>query len=597
MYGISRNLVSSQELAKYIEKVNFELTRIALLDHVPLGPAFKQLSFEDAANNLVLHRIKKKFEEPSVKGSHERADKSVEEFFQYDESLRDFELPNDPFVRKVLYEVRNQIHCSLAHYVFDSRFVEITNGESFVSSRGDTSIYAKLRDRKQWCVTPSCFDLFAGIAYRTHSLKRLAKNHFRAFCAEHGVSYAAYCKRAYTDFSSDKIKGSAIGFSIFRDMLKNIVTFVGGSRITTVPKNKETDRVILCEAMCNMITQRVIAGGIRECLKKTFGYDLTKGQELHNALIHLDSSATIDLKNASNSNVLSVVKWLLRDTKLLRHVTSARAEHVFYNDRVHHLKMVSPMGNGFTFELMTFILMHFARYFDTMASVFGDDIIVDRDVADAYTCVLESMQWKINVDKTFTTGPFKESCGGFVYEGHRLVSFDMEYSTDIVQAVINTNKLSLLAKNTYGTLRTILESAHQRILKAVPPALLGDEPKDMCLSFLKDNLPHLVWCPRKKRERLHKSNPALRESFARIFDKNAGLLQDLQYNRRDLYLAIEFSYSAIKYKHTPVRNVNLTWYSYYLYTGRVSTPTYRRTRVQLKLTLRTVDSLNLIKVI
>jgi hypothetical protein len=50
--------------------------------------------------------------------------------------------------------------------------------------------------------------------------------------------------------------------------------------------------------------------------------------------------------------------------------------------------------------------------------VFGDDIIVPIDAWQVTTALLDAFGLKVNADKTFGTGKFRESCGLDAYDGH-----------------------------------------------------------------------------------------------------------------------------------------------------------------------------------
>ena len=75
--------------------------------------------------------------------------------------------------------------------------------------------------------------------------------------------------------------------------------------------------------------------------------------------------------------------------------------------------MVSPMGNGFTFELETLLF-----YALTMAvcgkgnfvrvSVYGDDIICPTEHAQAVTSILVEAGFQLNLGKSFSSGPFQK---------------------------------------------------------------------------------------------------------------------------------------------------------------------------------------------
>ena len=79
------------------------------------------------------------------------------------------------------------------------------------------------------------------------------------------------------------------------------------------------------------------------------------------------------------------------------------------------------MGNGFTFPLETLIfwaLTASACEGDVdSVSVYGDDIICPRERADDVIDTLTMCGFKINLEKSFVEGPFRESCGCDYYKG------------------------------------------------------------------------------------------------------------------------------------------------------------------------------------
>jgi len=52
--------------------------------------------------------------------------------------------------------------------------------------------------------------------------------------------------------------------------------------------------------------------------------------------------------------------------------------------------------------------------------IYGDDIIVPTDYAKSVKASLEAFNLKVNTNKTFFTGRFRESCGLDAYDGHRV---------------------------------------------------------------------------------------------------------------------------------------------------------------------------------
>lgn len=93
--------------------------------------------------------------------------------------------------------------------------------------------------------------------------------------------------------------------------------------------------------------------------------------------------------------------------------------------------MISSMGNGFTFPLQTMIFATLVRAtYDELGikpvnhgasrnyAVFGDDIICLSEAYDVVVEVLHSCGFSVNIQKSYATGPFRESCGGDYFKGH-----------------------------------------------------------------------------------------------------------------------------------------------------------------------------------
>ena len=205
------------------------------------------------------------------------------------------------------------------------------------------------------------------------------------------------------------------------------LSIVRGSRVTTVPKNAKTDRVIAIEPLMNMFVQKGIGSVIRRRLRSV-GIDLndqTRNQELAKAGSLSGLLATIDLASASDSIALALVEWLLPDAwvsamKMCRskHCVLPSGEEIF-------LQKFSSMGNGYTFELQSLIFWAISSSVAVLKdessrdiSVYGDDIIVPRSVVADLISVLSFVGFKTNVDKSYWDGPFRESCGKHYFLGH-----------------------------------------------------------------------------------------------------------------------------------------------------------------------------------
>ena len=446
--------------------------------YVPLGVTYGQHTFSYDEYNLILHRMCKKFERPDDSQALIRKNNTVLEMFDYDTNwaIRWFQPARDRtiggFERHQLYLIREKLREIVnSHYSFCVDNIGFPSGETVISAKGDVSLYAKLRDREQLTCTEECFTRFASLAYNHAGLRHVIKRHFRQFVAESGLSMKAINSHIYENVS--KLHSKNVPYWAFVVKLRYVITIVDSARITTVRKENSKDRVIELDALCNMICQRTIANSIRKLIKIVFDIDLDESQVIHRLLINDLANATIDLKNASNSVWLKVVEWFLEGTRLFSDLMGTRCGLVRFNDTKHSLNMLAPMGNGFTFEIMTLILLTVCREYDSFAHVFGDDIIVDRDVAPSVITMLNHLGFQINETKTFINGSFRESCGGFTSHEKYITSFDFEWCEDEVDAVVTLNKIWVLMSTTkHVELKRKLQELHRELMTHVPPLLL-----------------------------------------------------------------------------------------------------------------------------
>ena len=218
---------------------------------------------------------------------------------------------------------------------------------------------------------------------------------------------------------------------------------VEGSTLSTVPKDKDRNRTICTEPTLNMFYQLGVKQILENILAKRYHYSMVTQPDANKALARLasidGSFATIDLKNASDSISIDLVRYLLPKAEF-ENLSAIRSPTTFVDGVPHTLNMFSTMGNGFTFPLL--ILMFCAmlrvayrernqkfrnRYYkqqdhifltkDTTYGVFGDDIICKTDVVDTVFHMLSASGFIVNHDKSYTTGPFRESCGGDYHQG------------------------------------------------------------------------------------------------------------------------------------------------------------------------------------
>lgn len=203
------------------------------------------------------------------------------------------------------------------------------------------------------------------------------------------------------------------------------------NRVVTVPKNWKTDRTIACEPTGNLPLQLAFDKFAKIRLRKN-KINLSD-QSLNQRLAYEGSVsgelATIDLSQASDTIAYNTVALLL-PWEWFRYLADVRSPAYKDSDgKIHLYHKFSSMGNGATFALETLIFASACYAVGSNSfSVYGDDIIIESNLYDKVIDMLEFLGFKVNDEKSYATGPFRESCGKHFYEGHDVTPFYLRSS-------------------------------------------------------------------------------------------------------------------------------------------------------------------------
>jgi hypothetical protein len=214
------------------------------------------------------------------------------------------------------------------------------------------------------------------------------------------------------------------------------------SKVSLVPKTSKGPRIISAEAVRLMWAQLGIDSLIRErisehsyCRNSIPFDDQTVNAELALASSVSGVNATIDLSEASDRVSLRLIRNLF-PTSWYRAIEESRSgtTRLPSGDTIV-LSKVAPMGNGYCFsvESLVFWAISAATIANTMEEsytseddlewacqnvhVYGDDIVLPAQYAVKVMSSLELYGFRINRDKSFWTGPFRESCGTDAFAG------------------------------------------------------------------------------------------------------------------------------------------------------------------------------------
>lgn len=270
-------------------------------------------------------------------------------------------------------------------------------------------------------------------------------------------SASAQCKLADTPTCSENLLRSAFFAPLVRELphwlscheevvpelvdgfeVARLTVTVEPSKLVFVPKTALTDRSIMIQPNLDTLLQMGIGTWIAKRLLKA-GIDISD-QGRNQRLARLGSLtrdphgfggdyteiATLDLSSASDTISYQLVKFLLPED-WFRLLTSCRPSETTYNGKIYRLAQFSAMGNGYTFPLETLIfyaltvatLAHdgISHLVSSCTSVYGDDIILPACAFDSVCETLNAAGFVCNTDKSFSRGPFRESCGADYYRG------------------------------------------------------------------------------------------------------------------------------------------------------------------------------------
>lgn len=208
------------------------------------------------------------------------------------------------------------------------------------------------------------------------------------------------------------------------DLAKWCCENVPPAKFTYVPKDTKSVRFIAQSNTLSICVQKTYGDAIRKALLLE-GVDLND-QEINQQWAEIGSHtgliATVDLSSASDSICLRHLELFPR--RWQEYFLSSRDTHIAVNGVVHKLNMVAGMGNGFIFELQSLLYYAIALSvveeldLDTsFVNTYGDDIIIPSRAYDLFTTVMLALGFEVNEDKSYATGPFRESCGKHYFNG------------------------------------------------------------------------------------------------------------------------------------------------------------------------------------
>ncbi len=218
------------------------------------------------------------------------------------------------------------------------------------------------------------------------------------------------------------------------------------SRLIAVPKSFTAPRLIAAEPSEHQWCQQNLWHYFCERSRKSWisGFVRFRDQSLNQDLCLAGSRdgslSTVDLSAASDRVSCHAVGNLFRcNPTLLKGLQACRTRVVKQEistrcPSLHILKKFSTMGSACTFPVETLLFLSVAlagclakRNLPCTAkniasligevAVFGDDIVIPTDCRETVVRLLEVLHFKVNTNKSYWNGSFRESCGVDAFRG------------------------------------------------------------------------------------------------------------------------------------------------------------------------------------
>lgn len=317
---------------------------------------------------------------------------------------------------------------------------------------------------------------------------------------------------ATTDFGSSKLEDHELSYRN-REV---------PSRLIAVPKDLTKPRLIAAEPSQHQWIQQLVrsqleARLLNTCLKNCVSF---RDQGL-NKRFAIEGSrtgrfATIDLSAASDRLSCAVVERFFRtNPTILDRLHACRTRWLRIDiERTQAcyltLKKFAPMGSAVTFPVQSIVYAGIAiasvlitrgwkltsanmTRASKLVTVYGDDIIVPTDCCRKTIGILETLGLKVNVDKTYESGYFRESCGveafkGTVVSPARVLSPTDRASLGNLSSLLQTSN-NFWKRGWWHTAKW-LESTFTDYRKLLPVVGVGCQVPGL-LSFCGTSLDHL----------------------------------------------------------------------------------------------------------
>jgi hypothetical protein len=195
-------------------------------------------------------------------------------------------------------------------------------------------------------------------------------------------------------------------------------------KVLAVPKSYKSSRIIAMEDTYRQAKAKRVSEIIRkympECIDVT---DQTRNQRLAYEGSVFGTYATLDLRHGSDPiskrHVIEFLPW-----DFVSRLLPLVGTHTEIGGTTRVMQTFSTAGNCLTFDIETLVFYVVAKAacraaarmsgepdMEPYVSVYGDDVIVQNEYADAVISLFDYFGFPVNIEKSFSVGKYRESCG------------------------------------------------------------------------------------------------------------------------------------------------------------------------------------------
>lgn len=192
-------------------------------------------------------------------------------------------------------------------------------------------------------------------------------------------------------------------------------------RLSAVVKQASISRIVGIHASTILAQQVGLGDYLTTRLSRFCNVNLSTAPDLHKELAMEGSLtgllSTLDQRKASDNILRILCEWLFPH-EVFSYMSRITPTTVEIQGVRREVRMMCPAGNGFIFPLQTMLFWALIRGTQVVTQkrsdhwVFGDDVIISTDIYDDVVSVFQAVGLQVNENKSFKSGPFRESCGG-----------------------------------------------------------------------------------------------------------------------------------------------------------------------------------------